>query len=304
VLDVNTNPPYTVRRLSYDDRKGRSLWPHGARMAMLFYTCPEEYEWDRHETISPPGTVAPAGEGRPSLSTRTAIEYGFHVGLPRILDIAERHGIRLTLGATGNAAKRHARILRRFLEAGHEIAAHGYSQGMPQSVMTYEEQAVDIDSTIVAIADAVGYHPVGWWGPAAACTEGTIRLLAERKMLFHGDLQDDELPYFIDCGGHTLIEIPYNMTANVNDIYMFAMPYRQPVEAQVHYLTSTFDAYYLQAADTPLYMVYGTHPYITGHPEGAYALSRLIAHAKAHEDVWIATYREVAEWWKSQRAAI
>lgn len=294
------NLPYTIRRLTYDERKGKSLWPNGARMAILFYTCPEEWQWDEHESLNPFGTYAVPGETVPSSSTRTAVQYGFNIGIPRVRDIARKHGIRITLGTTGNAAERHGPLLRQLVEEGHEVAAHGYSEGIPPVLLSREDQKIDIDKTIKAIADATGATPRGWWSPGAICNSDTIELLAERGMLFHGDLQDDELPYFVDCAAGSLIEIPYNMVRSINDYAMF-IGTRRPFKDVLDYATSTFDAYYAQAAETPLLMIVGTHPFVIGRPECAPVLDELIAHVKSRDDVWIATYSEVAEWWRSQQ---
>jgi peptidoglycan/xylan/chitin deacetylase (PgdA/CDA1 family) len=293
--------PYSVRRLDYDSRKGVKLWPNGARMAVLIYTCPEEWEWETQEPFTPLGTFGMPGEPKPSLSMRTAVQYGYEVGLKRLRDIAGEHGIRMTLGTTGNAAVHHGDLLRSLADAGHEIAAHGYSEGSFLTLQSREQQAETIDRTVKAIAQATGRTSRGWWSPGAAANLDTVELLGERKMLYHGDLQDDELPYIIDTAGHSLVQIPYNMVGAVNDFFVFVNQ-RRSVTENLAYLTSTFDAYYEQAASTPLFLTWGTHPYVSGRPDAARVFSKFIAHMKMHQDVWFATYSEVAEWWLERQS--
>jgi len=291
--------PYSVRRLSYDARKGAELWPNGARMAVLIYTCPEEWNWNQHEPLPPAGAFMLPGEKKPSLSTRTAVQYGFEIGLRRLRDVMEGHGLKLTLGTTGNAAERHPELIGELHRAGHEIAAHGYSEGTPPVFLTRQEQALDIDKTVAAIEKATGEKPRGWWSPGAMCNVDTVELLAERGFLYHGDLQDDELPYFIDVGDKTLVEIPYNMVGNVNDYFVF-VNHRRSIADSTAYLTSTFDAYYEQAGSTPLYLIWGTHPFVSGRPDTAHVFSQFVAHMKQRSDVWFPTYGEMADWWRQR----
>src|SRR4051812_30447776 len=75
---------FSTRRLAYDQRKGAAIWPGNARMAVLVYTCPEEWDWSRMEPLRPTGVMTMPGETVPSLSAETAVQYGFNVGLPRL----------------------------------------------------------------------------------------------------------------------------------------------------------------------------------------------------------------------------
>ena len=234
--------PFTTRRLGYEERKGLEIWPNGARMAVLVYTCPEEWDWEGLEPLPPAGAFMLPGERKHSLSTRTAVQYGFNIGLPRLADVMSDHGLRFTLGTTGNAAERHGELLGKLHRAGHEVAAHGYSEGTPPVFQSREDQAKGIDATIAAIETVTGSKPRGWWSPGAICDADTVTLLLERGFAYHGDLQDDELPYFVEAGGKRMVEIPYNMVGNVNDYFLFVNQ-RRAIEDNLAYLTSTFDAY-------------------------------------------------------------
>lgn len=299
---MTVNPlPFGIRRLPYDKRHGASIWPNGARMAVLVYTCPEEWEWDRQEPQPPIGTYNLPGEKKPSLSTRSAVNYGFEIGLRRLRDIFRQHDLKVTLGTTGNAAERHPEIIQELSSLGHEVAAHGYSEGMPPAFLSREEQREDIQKTLSAITRVTAKRPNGWWSPGAICDTDTIELLAEEGLLYHGDLQDDELPYFIDVKGKVLVEIPYNMAVNVNDYFVFITA-RRSTQDNLAYLTSAFDAYYEFAQKTPLYMIWGTHPFISGRPDTAYVFSKFLDHMQRKQDVWFPTYSDMAEWWQRRFA--
>lgn len=55
-----------------------------------------------------------------------SVEPRIHVGMDRILDALERHDTRATFFFLGWIAERHPELVTRCLEAGHEIASHGY----------------------------------------------------------------------------------------------------------------------------------------------------------------------------------
>lgn len=45
------------------------------------------------------------------------------------------------------------------------------------------------------------------------------------------------------------------------------------------------------------------HPYLIGAPHRIAALDEILAHVTAHEGVWLATGREIAQWWKDHHQA-
>jgi polysaccharide deacetylase family protein (PEP-CTERM system associated) len=53
-------------------------------------------------------------------------EERLHIGVERLLSILSETGTRATFFALGWAAERHPALLRRLVDAGHEVASHGY----------------------------------------------------------------------------------------------------------------------------------------------------------------------------------
>lgn len=291
--DVNL----TVRRLPYDEREGADVWPNGATLAVLVYSAPEEWMWDRNETRLPPGTLNFPDEARPSLSTRSAVNYGFEIGLRRLRDLLQQHGLKVTLWVTANAAEQHPEIIREMADVGHEIGAHAYSEGTFMSLLTRDEQAETIATSLQVLESVTAQRPTGWVSPGAVANEDTVDLLADAKLSYHGDLQDDELPYFIDTPHGTLVEIPYRYVGNLNDLPLFVRSIRS-AEDGLTFLTSSFDAYFKESKRRPLLFNFGSHPYIIGRPDYADMMSRFLEHVQSHDEhVWLCTYQEIAEWW-------
>ena len=289
---------YESSRIPFADRKGIAVWPNGARMAVLVYTAAEQWAWTENEPLKPLGTFA-AGRGAAlSLSSKTAVAYGYDVGLPRIREIFHDFGMRTTLWTSGITAELHPEQLREFVADGHELGAHGYSQGQVIAWLSRANQESAIYRTADALEKVGGKRPTGWISPGAECSDDTVELLAAAGFDYHGDLQNDELPFFVHVGDRTLVEVPYRLVGNLNDLSL-VMRNVNSVSAGLKILTDAFDAYYMAAAERPLILNYGTHPYISGRPDNALILRRFLEYIHQQDDVWITSYGELATWWRS-----
>lgn len=291
--------PYSVRRLGYQERKHLSVWPEGKRMALLVYCAPEQWMWDRNEPFPPSPVRVSPGEPLPSFSSRTAVEYGFEVGLPRMCDILAERELSLTMWTNGNVAGQYPDLMKWVASQGHEIEAHGFSEGRPLSTMSRAQQHDDVAATTAILEEVIGSRPRGWIGPGAMATTDTVEVIVEHGYSFHSDLQDDELPYFIDLNGGSLVEIPYRMVGNLNDLWLLTSHYRSLSDAYRH-LVESLDASYEAAATTPLTFIYGTHPYVSGRPDFAQVFRDFLDYAMSKDEIWVTTFRSVADWWTTE----
>ena len=66
------------------------------------------------------------------------------------------------------------------------------------------------------------------------------------------------------------------------------------------YLCDAFDQLYAEGARRPRLMPVGLHERTVGRPGRAHGLARFLDHALAHEGVWFATGREIAEHWRRE----
>ena len=126
----------------------------------------------------------------------------------------------------------------------------------------------------------------------------TIELLIEEDFDYHGDLQNDELPYFIEGRDRNLVEIPYRLVGNLNDLAIFTRNVNS-VSSGADVVIEAFDAYYAQAATTPMFN-FGTHPYISERPDTSEAFRLVLEHIAGHDEVWLTNYGEIATWWRAE----
>ena len=90
-------------------------WPAGMRCAAAF-----TFDFDVEEAFL---GEDPANADRPgALSQGT---YGAKWGVPLVLELLARHGIRATFYWTGHAAETNPEVVRRVRDAGHETGCHG-----------------------------------------------------------------------------------------------------------------------------------------------------------------------------------
>ncbi len=182
-------------------------WPDGARVALSFVLNYEEggentpLEGDPaseaflHEVVGAPPT-----EGRRNLNTESMFEFGSRAGFWRVHRIFTAQGLPLTVFAVGQALERNPDAAQAMIDAGWEVASHGWRWidygGMPEA-----DEREHMRRSLEAIERVCGVRPVGWY--TGRGTEATRRLVVEEGgFLYDSDAYADELPYWVDVGGH------------------------------------------------------------------------------------------------------
>ena len=146
--------------------------------------------------------------------------YGPLVGVPRLLDLLERHGIRSTFFVPGYTAHRYPDVVRRLVDAGHEIAHHGYLHEQP-TALTEAEEIEAIDRGLAALQEVAGVRPTGYRAPMWDLSWRTPTLLAERGFLYDSSLMDADTPYELAVGDTSLVEIPIQWALDDWEQYCF-----------------------------------------------------------------------------------
>lgn len=95
------------------------------------------------------------------------------VGMDAILATLERHDARATFFFLGWIAERHPEYVRRCVDAGHEIASHGYEHRFLQDIGSPEGLTRDLERTEAAIVAAGGPRPRGFRASTFTLTRAT-----------------------------------------------------------------------------------------------------------------------------------
>lgn len=291
--------PYKKIKIPFRERRERVKWPDGKIIAAHMYVAAE---WWGREYI--PGTkLLDLG----NLSHEE--EYNFDVALWRILDVLDRHELKITFLCSGAGAKFRPDVLKEIKQRGHEAAGHGYYQSRSPARMGMDPGAEkeDIIETGAILKSIWGKKPLGWLNPGAGCSEQTFEILVDEGYLWNGDLRDDDLPYGIEVKkGKIIIAIPHR-TMTTNDLAWWSgrqgvssliKAQRGPREA-VEFFRDTFDAYYDTAKrEGAQALTFGIHPYLSCYPDRIAAIDKMIAYMKSFPDVWFPTYDTLAQYWK------
>ena len=82
-----------------------AFWPNGARLAL---TISMQFEAGGQPISGASGPVTePIQVGYPDLPQNSFYEYGVREGIPRMLDLFDRHAIKVTSFMIGEAVARH-----------------------------------------------------------------------------------------------------------------------------------------------------------------------------------------------------
>jgi putative urate catabolism protein len=273
-------------------------WPNGARLALSFVLNYEEggertiLEGDGesesflHEVVGAPPTI-----GRRNLNTESMFEYGSRAGFWRIHRIFTSHGLPLTVYAVGQALERNPEAARAMVDAGWEVASHGY-RWIDYIEWDEEAEREHFRLAIEAIEKTCGQRPVGWY--TGRLSDNTRRLVVETGgFLYDSDSYADELPYWVEVEGQDHLVIPY--TLDNNDMKFMSTNGFVTSSQFLEYLVDALEQLYAEGGRM---MNVGLHCRIVGRPGRAPALDKFLAHVKQKDNVWVTTRAEIARHWR------
>jgi peptidoglycan/xylan/chitin deacetylase (PgdA/CDA1 family) len=236
----------------------------------------------------------PAYAKRPILMSQGA--YGWKVGVPRILALLRRYGIRSTFFIPGLVVEQRPQVIEAILRDGHEIAHHSYSHAWIIN-LTPEQEREEMEKGFAAIKRATGYAPRGYRSPAGEFSPITLGLLKEYGFSYSSNFFDDDSPYLLEIDGirTDIVELPFRWVLDDAPFFQYSivLPGRtmHPPSSVLESWKVEFDALY---AEDRMMMI-GFHPQLIGQPSRLWVLEHLIQHALGHPGVWIGRCDEVSD---------
>lgn len=280
------------------DRSETGFWPNGARLAVSFSLMFE----GGGQPISGAGGVIPdpIEKGVPDLPTNAFFAYGHYEGIPRVLDLMDKHGIKLSSFMIGKAVETSPDLAQEIVRRGHEAAAHGRVWDNSYQLPREEEKRFIADSA-ETIQKITGQKPVGWNAYWMRNSIYILETLQDLGFLYHIDEPSRDEPFIIPVRGRDFVTVPY--TFHMNDIVSFPFVGWNPA-AYEQALRDEFDQLYDEGAQRRRMMNVSLHDRISGHAGRVRVLDRFLTYARSKPDVWFARKDEIARWAISNRSAM
>ena len=135
------------------------FWPNNARLAVSFSLMFEA----GGQPISGAGGVIPdpIEKSLPDLPTKAFFQYGVYEGVPRILDLMDKHQVKLSSFMIGQAVEKAPDLAREIVNRGHEAAAHGRTW-QNSYLLDPDAERKFIGDSVETIQKVTGQQPIGW----------------------------------------------------------------------------------------------------------------------------------------------
>ena len=284
-------PEEQWRRIVGRVRAGRSLkprvWKNGRRCAVAL-----SFDSD-HETNE-------LRDGGKSIGRLSWGQYGHRVGVPRILKVLDKHGVRASFYVPAVTALLYPDEQRELVERGHEVGIHGWIHEL-NSTLPYEAERDLMLRSADVLEKTTGRRPVGMRTPSWDFSPHTLAIARDIGLAYDSSLfaDDDCYELLLDGESTGVVELPVEWVRD--DAVYFWMnrfashrPYTPPSDV-FDIFRRELDAAYQEGGLFQLTM----HPHVIGYRSRIWILEEIIRHAQALDDVWITTHAEVVEWAKA-----
>ncbi|MQB44609.1 polysaccharide deacetylase family protein [Rhizobium sp. ICMP 5592] len=260
-------------------------WPNGARVAFYVGLNVEHFELGKPSTSIWQGTA----HLQPDPLNHGWRDYGTRVGIWRMIESFDRHGIRPSVLLNSDVVAHYPEIIEAGRRRNWAWLAHGKTNSMLHANMAPEEERHFLTDVIDTIEHATGQRPKGWMGPGLTETFETPRILKELGLSYVLDWTADDQPFALNVSG--MISVPYSV--ELNDLLLFGA---NGLTGEQFYQTvvDQFDQLYADSASSGRVMALALHPFVVGQAFRAKYLDKALAYIAAHEGVWLTTSDEIA----------
>lgn len=246
------------------------------------------------------------GFNRPSPSFMSRGEFGAVVGIPRLVKLFKKYDVRSTFFTPGHTADTFPKECKLFMDAGHELAHHGYYHENPTLLDRDTEKRL-IELSFKTYRKQFGIKPVGYRSPYWDYSENTLDLIEEFGFLYDSSLMArDSVVYRpqrwqirweqgnVAGPASKALEIPVSWY--LDDFPALAYTGSQEgmsdTESVLRRWKDIFD--YIYHHEENGIFATALHPQIIGQAHHMIMLEKLINHIMSYDGVWFATCEEIA----------
>lgn len=224
------------------------------------------------------------------IQQRAKGEFGGRVGIWRLLELFQSHGIASTIFTPGRICELYPEAVRAAARQGHEIADHMWEHRVPAEP---ELEADHLRRALAALERTTGRRPVGtrsWHSSSLLRSEGII--YNSRKVA-------DDRPYYLREGDDPqgMLNLPFHYA--IDDAMYFSFNWMNTENAAQRMADPDrveamwWDAF-RERYDAGGYLNICMHPFVSGRSMRVEMLDRLFSRMRALPGVWFPTCEAVA----------
>jgi peptidoglycan/xylan/chitin deacetylase (PgdA/CDA1 family) len=194
------------------------------------------------------------------------------------------------------SALSHPGEVAAYVEAGHEVAVHGWIH--ERNALLRREEELDLTRRAIDTLERLtGRRPVGIRTPSWDFSPHSLEVILELGFEYDSSLMADDEPYEVLADGSPtgLIEVPCEWIRDdapyfTMDRFAGSRPYTPP-RGVLDIWRDEFDAAYAEGGLFQLTL----HPHVIGHRSRLVVLRDLLDHIAGHSGVWFGTHAAVAD---------
>lgn len=129
-------------------------------------------------------------------------EYVLNQGMPRLLDLYDKYGVKATFFFTGHIATLYPQVVKMAYDRGHEVGSHGLTHEVSQAfdVLTPDEQLEHLRQSKQILEDIIGDEVISFRAPAARVDGKFPLIMKEAGFKVDSSVASQRLDMFFSFG--------------------------------------------------------------------------------------------------------
>ncbi|MBM3341372.1 MAG: polysaccharide deacetylase [Betaproteobacteria bacterium] len=239
-------------------------------------------------------------------------EFGPRVAAPRLIELFQQYDIRTSWYVPGHTIETWPEAVKMVINAGHELAHHGWTHRPPASLSAEEEERELIRAN-EAIKKISGQYARGYRSPSWDLSPYSIPYFLKHGFVYDSSMMgDDYTPYYARHGDviemeqpallgeeSAIVEMPIHWSTDDSPHYEFVRgetSLRQGLK-NAHHVEQNWVDDFCHMRDTVPWgvLTYTCHPFISGRGHRIMVLERLIRRLKNEGAVFLRVDEAVAQ---------
>jgi peptidoglycan/xylan/chitin deacetylase (PgdA/CDA1 family) len=224
-------------------------------------------------------------------------EFGPRVGAPRLLALFRKYGIQTSWYVPGHTIETFPDAVKAVVDAGHEIAHHGWTH-RPPATLSREEEEAELVRGNEAIRRICGQYARGYRSPSWDLSPHSVELFLKHGFVYDSSMMgDDYSPYYARQNDvvelekpakfgkkSSLVEMPIHWSTDDSPHFEFVRT-EQSIRQGLQNARNVEDNWindflYMKRTVEWGVLTYTCHPFIIGRGHRVMMLERLIARMK------------------------